>query len=215
MSDKPQARASRRTPAPKKTSIAASIAVVVLVLGYMLLQPVIERRFGIELPRIGRDQPPAAEKLPAAKSPTPTATRETPAATKDQDQGILRDVGRGVKESPAGLRYAPGSQEGHRLDHVMRHAQDQPNRPGKHGVFEGDQREILTLIDEAYLAAKRGDRGVRRQRDGPRTIYTVDLQRRVGYVGGQVGRQRNHPAARGVRLVLEGSNVISAYPVQP
>jgi hypothetical protein len=40
------------------------------------------------------------------------------------------------------------------------------------------------------------------------------MQRRIGFVGGRVGAERRHPAARKVRLVLEGNKVITAYPMK-
>jgi hypothetical protein len=40
----------------------------------------------------------------------------------------------------------------------------------------------------------------------------VDLGRRIGYIGGQTGKRKNYPAASHLRLVLEGQNVITAFP---
>jgi len=119
----------------------------------------------------------------------------------------------GAWESPEGLRYTRGSREGHRLKHVLRHGKDQPSRPGKHGVFEGNDQDILRLVDEAYRNARAGGRGVRIKEERGRTIYDVDMRRRIGFVGGRVGAERGHPACRSVRLVLEGRDVVSAYPI--
>lgn len=126
--------------------------------------------------------------------------------------GQLTDVGDGVLLSTAGLRYTPGSEEGHRLQHVLRHDNDIPNRPGKHGVFDGDRDTLLRVLDEAYLLIKSGDRRVQTQRQGNRTVYTVDMQRRIGFVGGQVGRASGNPTVNRVRLILEDDRVITAYP---
>jgi hypothetical protein len=41
------------------------------------------------------------------------------------------------------------------------------------------------------------------------------LGRSVGFVGGQAGAALGNPAASHVRLVLEGTNVITAFPVIP
>jgi hypothetical protein len=49
--------------------------------------------------------------------------------------------------------------------------------------------------------------------DRNRTIYTVDLGKRIGFIGGQDGGRRRNPMARRVRLVLEGKRVITAYPM--
>ena len=124
----------------------------------------------------------------------------------------MTDIGGGVKRSTAGLRYTPGSEEGHRLKHVLRHDNDIPDRPGSHGVFDGDAETLLAVIDEAYLLAKQGGPRVKTERQGDRQVHEVDLRRRIGFVGGQVGERRRHPPATRVRLILEGDRVISAFP---
>lgn len=129
--------------------------------------------------------------------------------------GFLRPVGNDIFESPAGLRYARGSAQGHRLKHVLAHARDNPERSGQHGVFDpGDDLTVFQLVDEAYEQACAGTQ-TKTKREGKRTVYTVDLGRRIGYVGGQSGKRRNHPPARHVRLVLQGQNVITAFPLIP
>ncbi len=135
-----------------------------------------------------------------------------PTADASLKYGLLREVGRDRYISPAGLLYTPGSAEGHRLEHLRRHTQDQPGRPGKHGVFEGGMEGALKIIDQAYENAKIGKRTTKRSDDG-RTIYTVDMGHRVGYVGGREGNQRHKPMARRVQLVLEGNRVITAFPL--
>ena len=152
---------------------------------------------------------------------TPAKSSRPPPGGKEQDPkskselGQLRDLGGKVWESAAGLKYGPGSQEKHRLLHVMKHAKDEPDRPGKHGVFagEGIRKNVLALIDEAYLKALAGGRNVNRKNEGTRVVYTVDMGRPVGYVGGRVGNQQGKPQAYKVRLVLEGTSVITAFPL--
>ncbi|HUS40155.1 MAG TPA: hypothetical protein VMX74_11935 [Pirellulales bacterium] len=209
-----KSRSSRepRTSRAPKASLATTIVVVVLVLGYIALRPVMERRFGIQLPSINGEQERSVERPKQDEGPRGTVANTS--RSQIPATGSLRDVGGGVKESPAGLRYGPGSQEGHRWKHVLRHASDQPSRPGPHGVFDDSDEQLVAVIDEAYQLAKAGDRRAKEKRDGPRTIYTVDMQRRIGFVGGQVGDRQRHPPAHGVRLILEGRNVISAYPVR-
>ncbi|MDH3719563.1 MAG: hypothetical protein OES79_15685 [Planctomycetota bacterium] len=197
----------------KRASLATTIVVLVLVVGYVALRPVVEQRFGIRLPSIGQQDDTSPDDASRSQRPNDGYGESTRAESPQLD--VLRDVGGGVKESPAGLRYGPGSREGHRWKHVLRHAANQPNRPGPHGVFDDDPAQIVAVIDEAYELAEQGSRRARQKRDGPRTIYTVDMGRRVGYVGGQTGSRQGHPPAHGVRLVLEGRNVISAYPVKP
>ncbi len=116
--------------------------------------------------------------------------------------------------STEGLRYGPGSRHGHRLTHLMTHLADDPNRPGPHGVFEvADQGELVRLLDRAYRQAREGTK-TEVKRDRQRTIYTVDMGRPIGYVGGQTGQRLGKPAARRIRLVLEDDRVITAFPVQ-
>ena len=74
---------------------------------------------------------------------------------------------------------------------------------------------MIGTIDEAYRLGSAGGPGVSMVQQGARTIYTVDVGRGVGFVGGLVGAALGNPAASFVRLVLEGTNVITAFPVIP
>jgi hypothetical protein len=97
----------------------------------------------------------------------------------------------------------------------MTHARDLPERPGSHGVFQVSTiRQVVALVDEAYQQAEQKIR-TSKLVDRQRTVYTVDLGRSIGFVGGQGGRHRGNPPARHLRIVLEGRNVITAYPVTP
>ena len=129
--------------------------------------------------------------------------------------GRLRALGDDVWESAEGLRYGPGSAQGNRVLHVMEHAADIPARAGPHGVFEGGRTTVVATIDEAYALARAGGPGVTVVQQGSRTVYTVNMGRGVGFVGGQAGAALGNPAASHVRLVLEGTNVITAFPVIP
>ncbi|MFK8111760.1 MAG: hypothetical protein AB8B91_06145 [Rubripirellula sp.] len=125
--------------------------------------------------------------------------------------GLLREVSSKRYVSPQGLLYTPGSAEGHRLEHLRRHTKDDPGRPGSHGVFDGEMEGALKTIDRAYERAKKNQRTTKRE-DRGRTIYTVDMGGRVGYVGGRDGNRKRKPMARRVQIVLEGTRVITAYP---
>jgi hypothetical protein len=126
--------------------------------------------------------------------------------------GLLREISFDRFISPAGLLYTPGSAEGHRLEHLRRHTKDDPGRPGSHGVFDGEMEGALKTIDRAYERAKKNQRTTKSV-DGDRTIYTVDMGGRIGYVGGRDGGRKRKPMARRVRMVLEGNRVITAYPM--
>jgi hypothetical protein len=134
------------------------------------------------------------------------------AADKSLLYGLLRDMGREDYVSPAGLHYTRGSEEGHRLKHLERHLRDQPDRPGNHGVFNGDISLVLRWIDEAYLRAKRKAKGTTGREEDGRTIYEVNFAQQIGYIGGREGARRNHPEAKRLRMVLEGNRVITAFP---
>ncbi len=156
---------------------------------------------------------PLADRLRASKrdqSKSPRGPPQTPQADDDLVHGLLREVGRDRYMSPAGLLYGPGSAEGHRLEHLRRHTKDIPARPA-HGVFDGEMEGALKTIDQAYEKAKKGVRTTKKV-DQSRTIYTVDMGKRIGYLGGKAGARKRNPMARRVRLVLEGKQVITAYP---
>ena len=139
-------------------------------------------------------------------------TRPTPSSDDPGDLG-LRKVGDEEWLSPAGLRYAGRDPQGlTRLEHVLRHARDLPNREGSHGVFDGGPKGAIAVIDEAWRLAKK--RGMAPQVEGDRSAYTVALGRRIGYLGGEAGARRGHPSLQRVFLVVETdtSNLITAFP---
>jgi hypothetical protein len=70
----------------------------------------------------------------------------------------------------------------------------------------------LKTIDLAYERAKKNQKTTKSSEDG-RTIYTVDMGKRIGFVGGQSGRRKRNPMARRVKLVLSGNRVITAFPL--
>ena len=156
---------------------------------------------------------PLAGRVRGPPEDSNSETAEAPTSDPNLEFGILRSIGRDRFMSPAGLQYTPGSQEGHRLKHLERHTEDQPGRPGKHGVFDGGLEKTLQVLDQAYEKAKQGGHGVIKTEDDGRTIYTVDMGRRVGFVGGREGNRMRKPMARRVRIVLDGTRVITAYPL--
>ncbi len=130
--------------------------------------------------------------------------------------GKLRYLGNQLWQSTARLQYGPDPRFGNKVQHVLQHASDIPNRPGAHGVFGVGRSQILSVVDEAWCIAQRGGPGVTAIPQGARTVYIVDMGRQIGYVGGQVGAALGNPSASHIRLVIEGTNnVVTAYPVIP
>lgn len=146
-------------------------------------------------------------KTPAKTNPTrPNST--TPATVPQPPKlGMLKPAGRDRFESTAGLIYSQ-----YRIDHVLEHSRDDPDKPS-HGVYDGTQDEIFAVIDEAYqIAQKKGPPQVVIENQGERTTYTVNLNRKIGHGGGQSGARRRNPPLKIVKIVLEGDEVITAYP---
>lgn len=71
----------------------------------------------------------------------------------------------------------------------------------------------VRLLDDAYERIKAERSGITTEVDGDRTVHTVNMNKRIGYVGGREGNRRRKPMARRVRIVLEGQRVITAYPL--
>ncbi|MEM7454855.1 MAG: hypothetical protein AAF456_10945 [Planctomycetota bacterium] len=144
-----------------------------------------------------------------------------PNAVKTFDQDTVRQAGfeivltgRNTYETPAGLIYGMGPRNEHRIDHVLRHSADQPDRDGSHGVFDGSTTEILQMIDQAYEMIQADSPEVRNDPpEGNRTAYTINFKRRIGYKGGRSGARSNNPSLRILKLILQdGNRVVTAYP---
>ena len=205
-------------------------AVIILgvVIAYVVLQPRLNHWFGWSLPSVASivsDDRPVAQKVPKKSEASRTSTKDEsltkpvtkPKSNLEEDDsdplyGFLTEIGRSRYESPAGLVYGPGSEEGHRLKHIAKHLEDQPNRPGSHGVFRGDMKAFLIEIDDAYTRAKKGAKGTTKKDDDGSVVYEVTFEKPIGFIGGEAGGRKKNPAAKKIRLVVRGSNVITAFP---
>jgi hypothetical protein len=161
----------------------------------------------------------AATGVGAAEKPRDTAAKKSnsvkPQVGKDNDllYGLLVETGHEDYISPAGLRFTRGSLEGHRLKHLARHLQDQPDRPGRHGVFHGDMAQVLKLLDEAYKRALSGEKGTsRREDEDGDTVFEVNFSKPIGYLGGREGAERKNPECKRVRMVVNDNRLITAFP---
>ena len=135
------------------------------------------------------------------------------AASETTVAEYLKKTGKETWVSPAGLTYAGRDPAGlTRVDHVLRHARDIPNRRGSHGVFDGEDATAFQVIDEAWKLAKK--RRTKPVVEGDRSTLTVNMGRRIGYLGGTTGKQRRNPPLKRVFIVLRTNTqqVITAFP---
>ncbi len=125
----------------------------------------------------------------------------------------LKSIGRDAWESPAGLKYSGRDPEGlTRREHVLRHARDIPDRDGPHGVFDGGESHAFAWIDLAWQKIKTQD--LRPDPENGRDAYTVNMERRVGYLGGETGARKRHPPLERIFIVVRKgtTEVITAFP---
>ncbi len=176
-------------------------------------EAIIAQRTSID-PQINGRQESGTATLEKPKTKTES---KPPSQTKQSDASkpYLTPTGKKNRlRSPAGLVYGESRGE-HRVDHVMRHAKDDRNRP-VHSVFNGDKAQILKIIDEAYELIKSKSNRVKTKPDERldfRVEHTVDMRRKIGYLGGQRGRRENYPPRSKLTLVLDnGKFVVTAYP---
>lgn len=216
-----------------------AIVVVVLLIGYVLLQPRLNQWFGWKLPAaasliddekpvvpagtkpVRKSDPPESpsknsvvDEKPAEKAQDGKAKESQPLEPDDRVHGVLKDLGRNRFESPEGLIYGPGSEEGHRLKHIERHLEDQPARPGPHGVFQGEMKDFLQAIDRTFAMASKGSKGTSKKEDNGATIYEAAFDKPIGFLGGTDGKRKNKPALKRMRVVVRGKSVITAFPVK-
>lgn len=126
----------------------------------------------------------------------------------------LTEIRPDVFESLAGLIYGKGSEDGHRLKHIMQHSEDEPSKK-VHGVYEGDRDQILEWIDDVWTRHQNQDSTVRSSLQNNRIVITARMKERIGYVGGEEGERKGHPECRFLRLVVDKPNrIVTAYPVQ-
>lgn len=153
---------------------------------------------------------------PKQSEPKTRKRADTPKSTEESDLkfGILKLIGRDRYQSPAGLTYGPGSEEGHRLKHLERHLVDDPNRPGPHGVFDGDMSAFLKAIDDAYTRASDGAKGTTTHTEEDSTVYEASFTKPIGFMGGTQGAEKKHPKLKRLRVVVSqrNNNIITAFP---
>lgn len=237
----------------KQMSTRMAIGLLIMLIGYALMQPYLNTRFGLDLPTLpglageagqgGEEQAQVgeegqedledlasrpnsdsyrsgsstsqAESIPPKKAELGKTSQSErgPPSGKNLRYGVLKSLGGENYQSPAGLLYVSRGSSEHRLEHVARHLKDIPDRRGPQGVFDADMEQVLRWLDETYRRAESGKSGAKILPQGNRTVYEATFDKKVGYVGGSVGKRDGNPAAFKIKLVLEGKNVITAYPL--
>lgn len=161
-----------------------------------------------------KNPPPSKSKASSngtesSKTPSSTAKSKSPPQSVED---YLKEVGKNRFESPAGLIYKPGSEEGHRLKHIERHLRDIPERPGSHGVYEGSMVEFLIAIDDAVTRAKRKLKGTSMEEDDGAMVYEASFDKPIGFLGGETGKRKKNPKVKKMRVVIQDDAVITAFP---
>lgn len=152
------------------------------------------------------------------KSSDTATTKQSDDETKNKREQATRERLTEIRpdtfESLAGLIYGKGSEDGHRLKHIMQHAQDIPSKK-VHGVYDGDREQILEWIDDVWTRYQKKDSTVRSSLQNNRIVMTAKMNERIGYVGGEEGERKGHPECRYLRVVVDKPNrIVTAYPVQ-
>jgi hypothetical protein len=189
-----------------------AIAILVAAIAYVVLQPKLNQWFGWNLPSaaamLGQEAPAAKSKQPPITKPD-TAANGTDATSSKTSSGSKTS-----SNDSAGLIYTPGSEEGHRLKHIERHVSDQPNRPGSHGVFDGDMESFLTAIDDGYKRARGHAKGTKQREEEGMTVFEAPFDKPIGYLGGSEGARKGKPKLKRLRIVVREKNLITAFPIQ-
>lgn len=199
---------------PRWTWAVAGIALGVALL-YWVSHPHLERWTGLDLPTLNEWVAANSDELaaePAGRAP-PVESADHAAPAAGSARFPPDQVGNKRWESPGGLWYGTGPGGEHRIDHVLRHLKDDPQRD-VHSVFTGDKYQVFSLIDEAYQMFLRGEPTAEFEQAGPRRRQvTVDMQRDIGYEGGRRGARDGFPRLTRLRLILDDDTfVVTAYP---
>ena len=161
------------------------------------------------------NNPPPSKSKASSNGTESSKTSGSATKSKSPSQSVedyLKEVGKNRFESPAGLIYKPGSEEGHRLKHIERHLRDIPERPGSHGVYEGSMVEFLIAIDDAVTRAKRKLKGTSMEEDGEAMAYEASFDKPIGFLGGETGKRKKNPKVKKMRVVIQDDAVITAFP---
>lgn len=98
-----------------------------------------------------------------------------------------------------------------RLEHIMKHTIDMPQR-AVHGVFIINKAKVIELLDETWAKIQSGALNGK-ERSG-KVAYRYDTGRVIGYMGGKKGRKGHNPRLRQVLIVLKKNRpeVVTFFP---
>lgn len=161
------------------------------------------------------NNPPPSQSKASSNGTESSKTSSSTGKSKSPPLSVedyLKEVGKNRFESPAGLIYKPGSEEGHRLKHIERHLKDIPDRPGSHGVFDGSMVEFLIAIDDTVTRAKRKLKGTSMEDDDGAMVYEAPFDKPIGFLGGETGKRKKNPKVKKIKVVVRDDAVITAFP---
>lgn len=217
-----QVKSSRPKWLTKKRMVCFALIIAATI--YTLLQPKLEEWTGLDLPDLGERQtqkttnPSLDRNAKSVEDSAKASNARKPSGVGNVPSGFrLERLNASTVQSPAGLQYSVSNRE-NRIDHVMRHAVDDPDREFAHGVFsESSQDEILKLLDNAYELIETNSNRVKREPadEKGRVAFTIRMPEEIGYVGGKSGSKQGFPKTDRLKMVLEGRSVITAYPTWP
>jgi hypothetical protein len=72
--------------------------------------------------------------------------------------------------------------------------------------------DVIRWIDDAYQRANNKAKETSMREEDGRTVIEASFDKPIGYIGGRDGRRDNNPPAKRLRLVVDGKNVITAFP---
>lgn len=133
--------------------------------------------------------------------PEPAALTSRSAAVLDiaVASGRLSYLRDGIWVSSQGLKYGPGSAQGHRVLHVLEHTVADPSKPN-HTVFNVEGANVIQLLDQAWILKLQNN--IQAVTQGNRSVYEIPMGRTIGTASETV-----------VRLVIENGQVVTAYPI--
>lgn len=119
-------------------------------------------------------------------------------------------------ESAEGLHYTIGSDDGHRIAHVLNHNIDYPNSGSNLGVFNSESEDILDIIDDSWHRRRPEDRVTRN--DG-RIQYDVPvLEDEFGNLldYGYIGGAGSGDLATHITVITEadGVSIVTSIPIR-